>query len=329
MSLELLAARERAKRLLVIGALGTFYALGWLFFSWRSSRIAETECTVVRVPGHTYCTVRHVIDGKEHTLPWEACDRPTRWPSPNAVGTKLHCYYYRSFPADIFFEERRHRWFGPISLTLLVAALGVSALGLQRWMSAEKRVKRAPAPAAVYRAAAIVTDELRPPLSIPLVQSHWSRWLIGGPFLVLGIALAVLTTMLVWQLGGELDIGIALVTALGHGTTLAGAFSLFYRSGLVFDPEHGLASYWWGLKRPFFYSYASLAGLARVGAVVTGSGRATSYHLTLYFADGKTWKYSRATRDEAEAEVGRIEQYLWPDAARGDPGVGATRTDAA
>jgi hypothetical protein len=149
---------------------------------------------------------------------------------------------------------------------------------------------------------------------------------VAGPFLLLGTALVLLSTLLGWQLGGELGIASVLITALSHGVTLAGAFALFFRSGLVFDSERGLLFYWWGLRRPSFHRYASLAALARVGVVAIRGARSTSYYLVLHFADEKTWKYSRTSRDETEAEVRRIEQYLWPHRERGD---GGARSDAA
>lgn len=132
MPLEALRARERGRRLLLFGLIGMLYAGGWLFLSWRATRVGRAECEVVRV-NSDYCTVRHLVDGKEHTLAWDDCFEPTRWPKPvpgpAVVGARMSCYYYRSDPSSIFFEPRDERWLGPTPAVALLAAEETREIG--------------------------------------------------------------------------------------------------------------------------------------------------------------------------------------------------------
>src|SRR4051794_16847121 len=116
--------------MVVLGGVATIYAAGWLLIAWRATRVGEAECTVQLVPGYSWCTVAHrAPDGKEHTVPWQDCDKPTRWPK-QPIGTRLHCFYYSSDPDVIFFTPREERWATPERLWLLAIALGVLAMGI-------------------------------------------------------------------------------------------------------------------------------------------------------------------------------------------------------
>ncbi len=309
--LRRLEERERSKRFLAWGAILALYAASWLLFGYRASRIDETDCTVVRL-SNGYCTLGHVEGGHDYTLPWDDCDKPTRWPNPDRaparIGQILHCYYYRSWPDDIFFERREHHWLTPIPIAVLLLGTG---LGLE---GARRRRKSAPAstPAPVadaYREARVPEPDPRAALELPLASGHWSRWLLGGPFLVLGLALTALGTWLGWNTGGEFGAGALLTMAVSHGSTVAGAFAIFHRSGLGFDPSRGLIFRWWGLGGRWFFRYALLEKITAVDAEHHAGARSSSDYLVIQFGDGRPWKFLRA-RSLAEDGAARIRKYL-------------------
>lgn len=148
------------------------------------------------------------------------------------------------------------------------------------------------------------------PLSLPLSGAHWSRWILGGPFFAMGLALVPLTAILGWGSGGELGLFWLFLVALSHAVLAAGAFGLFYRSGLVLDPARGHCVRWWGLMRPWFRRYRALDALTHATAVREGSGRASYHALVIHFDDSTRWKEARSDREEASADAARVEAYL-------------------
>jgi hypothetical protein len=307
----LLRARERSKRFLVIGVVGLLYAAAWLFIAWRASRVAETDCTVSYVKEAAACTLQHTTGGAAHTLPYEDCGLPTRWPY-QPIGSTLRCHYYLNAPSDIFLEPRDHRWLTPMPVLVLGLALACLAYGAVVRPGAKGRP--VPGAGAPYRIASRATDDV-PRLFVPLSQSHWSRWIVGGPLFVMGLVLSALVGLLLWTSGGALEPFELFLVALSHAVTLWGALTLFYRSGLVLERE--LCVYWWGLGAPWFQSFRSLEALNRTESKREGAGRATSYWLVLHFGDGAPWKFRRASHGEAEAEAQRIAGYL--DSVRRKP----------
>jgi hypothetical protein len=300
----LLRARERSKRFIVGGLIIALYASCWLFLGWRASRTVETECTVVYVEEAAACTLQHIADGEAHTLPYENCRYPRRWPS-EPIGSVLDCYYYQNAPSDIFLEPREHRWFTfapafALGLGLTLAGFGI--LRRPRGRATPVAPERSP-----YRAASRGGLDV-PPLRVPLSEAHWSRWFGGGPLFVIGLALVGLVGVLQWTAGGERGPFDLFLVAFSHVVTLWGAFALFHRSGLVIGKERCV--YWWGLGGPWFESSRSLDALVRAEGKRDGSGRTTSHWLILHFADAAPWRFRRAASDEAQAEALRITQYL-------------------
>jgi hypothetical protein len=310
--LSRLRAHERAKRLVVLGLVVTVYAAGWLLVAWRASRVGETTCTVERVPDIAYCKlVHHAEDGEEHLLPWDSCERPTRWP-PTPVGGAMHCYYFRSFPDSIFFEPRRFVWLTPGRVAFLAAGLVLLALGLLVGMLG----RRAPpegasrAPDDPYRVPEPPPPSVAPPSPPPLAIARRSNtgcaaWIIGTPFAVVGALLVVLYSVLMWEVGGDVDLSAVVVAAVCHAVAFLSVLGLGYRSGLVLDASRGLFLSWWGLGRAWFRHYEPLVALS--GALVHEGTTGRGYHyreLELVFESGR-WRrrYSVADPDAAAANI--------------------------
>jgi hypothetical protein len=291
-----LCTRERSKRLAAWGAIALFYGAGWLLFAWHASRVVETECTVAAVAGGALCTLRHERD----EAPWSDCDK-----APAPAGATIRCFYYASWPSYVFLEPREHRWLTPAPA--LVAALGVGLLAV----AALRRAPRARpvAAQAPYRAPPARSRPAIAPLVVALSQPATSRWIVGGPFFVLGVALAVLTAVLGWGSGGSIG-GFELALLLvAHGVLAAGVLGLFFRSRVVLDPARGTCSYAWGLVRPCFFEHVALDALAGAEAARQGAGRTTTHVLALRFADGSRWSYEMDPA-RAAAESERIEAFL-------------------
>jgi hypothetical protein len=309
--LALLRARERSKRFIVAGVVGSLYAAGWLLFAWRASRVAETDCTVVFVKEAAACTLQHTAGEEKHSLPYEDCGLPTRWPY-KPIGSTLRCYYYLSSPDDIFLEPREHRWLTPVPVVALGLALACLGYGVVKRPRAKAL---SPAPVhGPYRVASRATADVQP-LVVPLSERHWSRWILGGPLFALGLVLVALVGVLEWTSGGALEPSQPILVAFSHTVALWGAFTLFYRSGLVLD--RGRCVYWWGLGRPWFESLRSLDALTRAEGKREGTGRTTSYWLVLHFQDGAPWRFRRVSLHEAEVEAQRVAGYL--DSIRQQP----------
>src|SRR5262245_52490416 len=117
--LERLREAERAKRLIIVGAVAILYALGWLLFDHHSIQIGVAEGRVSRIYQNVHYTVDHVVRGVEYSAyPGRIPDSMGRPP----VGSTIRIFYYRNDPARAFFEERRHAWPQPIPAA--VAVLG-------------------------------------------------------------------------------------------------------------------------------------------------------------------------------------------------------------
>ena len=322
---ELLAravAVERAKRILVIGLLGSLVFGGWLFFAWRASRLAATECTVQKafdtpLVGGVLCTVSHRTEGgEEHTLPWEACNMPTRWPKV-APGTKLPCWYYQSSPGEMVFEPRSVVWQAPVRLSGLAFSGIVFLVGLGSLARARGTTSRAP-PASHDGAGPYRTPEQPPSpppappaalLSIPLRHSPgWLGWLLALPFVVLGAVLLALTLLLSWRATGEVSVAGVWFVLFAVSVPSAGLAGVGFRSGVVLDRESGLATTWWGLWRPWFSTHRALASLLQADVLVERHRRGTTKKLELAFRSGE-----RATfrcDDEVERLAAQVNAYL-------------------
>jgi hypothetical protein len=293
--LERLREAERAKRLLLLGAVGVGYGAAWLIFAFHTTRIAESEGTVLRIYEEVHYTVTHVVDGVEHMAnPGRIPDSLGRPP----VGSRLRFYYYRSDPGLTFFEPRQHPWPGPIPAAVLI--LGLAALG----ESLRRRIRSRdadPAPSTPTRA----------PLEIRFAQRNWARNLFGGMFLVLGSVVVALSTWLGWTSGGDLGPGALVMVVGSHGLALAGLCGVYYSSGLVFDDARGLIYRWRGLPRPWFRRYWPLADLAGVETEMTQLRRARQYDLVLRFQDGTVWKHTIGySLDQPSGTEERIKAYL-------------------
>jgi hypothetical protein len=307
-----LRARERAKRLVVLGLVVTAYAAGWLLVSWRASRIGETTCTVEPVPGIAYCKlVHHAEDGIEHSLPWDVCDRPTWW-APLDVGGTRHCYYFRSFPDAIFFEPRRYVWQTPGRVGFLASGLTLVAAGVLLAICARRSRPREATP--------VVDDPYRkpdPPFPLdgppprPLViprsgRTGCVRWVVATPFALFGMVLAALDTVLMWEATGDVELFEVAFSAFCHGVAFVGLLGLAYRSGLVVDAGRGLVFSWWGVGRPWFFRYDALPAL-RGADVHVVAGRGTYRELQLQFENGRRWRFMV---DDPEAAAARVVAYL-------------------
>lgn len=312
--LDRLRARERARRFLAVGICVAIAAAAWLLLTWRASRFEATECQIVQTPDG-YCSATHRLDGETHELPREDCSAAVRWRRADGsvppVGARIHCYYYLSFPSDIVFEPPVHRGASPFAAGVLLAGAGLGAFGLVGLLRTRRPVARKDASAYGYRAPAPRIVESRPPLAIPLAKAHWSRWVLGAPFFLLGLALVGLSLYLTWQLTGDLDAGALLLLSFSTAVLTAGLFGLFFRSGIVLDADQNLAIQWWGLVHPWFRTVRALDALRRVEAETRGAGRATAHFLTLHFDGDKPRRY-RMLPDEAARIVALIGDYRSP-----------------
>jgi hypothetical protein len=320
-NVDALRGRERAKRLLVLGAIATLYAAGWLLVAWHASRIGQAECTLVEVPNTSYCTVEHRQGGERYTLPWGSCDRSTRWPRV-PIGSKLPCFYYRSSPDDIFFEPRRIVWLTSGRLIFLAGSVGLLCSGIVWWLR-RGRVA-APRPAhphdAPYRTAppsgSDADHATHEPLAIPMAQAYWLRWVVAGPFLALGGLLEVLLDVLAWWASGEVGVDVVILHAVATTVVTVGALGVFYRSGLVVDGERGVVYSWWGLfGRSWFRTYDALAALTRASVhASTGPRGGTFYYLDLELDEGIRRSYDMSAA-EAERAAGLVNAYLAAESA--------------
>lgn len=307
---------ERSHRLLVGAIVVCAYAAMYAFLIWHGSRVAETECSVLRVAGGAYCTVGHELDGELYTLPYDDCHRPTRWPNsegePANVGSKLDCFYYRSWPDRIFFERVDDRPIRLLPSLVLVAAIGFVGYALRRRSLARSALSASAthADANPYRQRVEPEPDTRRVLHIPLAVGGRSTWIVGGPFLVTGLVAIVLSLRLAWQGGGSAMVTLIFTVMLGlHVPMLVGAFGVLYRSGLRFDAENGVVEFWWGLIRPWFRKYRSFDALKDAEHTVERRSRQIDHYLTLHFAGEKPAKYSRL-REQAEREAAQIRDYL-------------------
>jgi hypothetical protein len=300
--------RERAARLLALGALLICYGAVWLLLAFRASRVGETECTVVQLP-NGYCTVHHVEHGTDYMLPWSDCSNP-RWSSfgPARIGEKLHCYYYSSSPDDIFFEKRETRTLFPIPIAVLGLGLVLRIIGeLERRKAAKPIVE---APRDPYRDAEAPEPDPRPPLEVPMDVGGLVGGIIGWIFLVLGGIVTLLSFYLAWIVGGEPQLAALFFFALGNLPVIAGAYLAFHRSGLVFDPSQGTVLRWWGLRGRWFDSTRALADLEEVAVKHSSWAGGGMDYIVLTFGDGRRWSYL-APLGKAHTEVGRINDYLY------------------
>jgi len=249
------------KRLAVVGGVATIYVAGWLGVAWRASRVGEAECVVERVPYRDgYCSVSHSADGSRHELTWDHCDRPTRWSASLHPGDTAHCYYYRSFLGDIFFEPSTIVWITPARIALLSVAFGLLAFGLAGWL-APRGPRRASGVATAgpdpdpYRVPDPPPPSLppspptpRPPLALPVWRGSGGvlGWTIWTLFLVLGLVIVGVNGLSVWQASGEVTFGDLCIVASFHALPSLAALGILYRCGLVFDGERGVFFRWCG-----------------------------------------------------------------------------------
>jgi hypothetical protein len=296
--LERLREGERAKRLLLLGAVGIFYGGGWLLFAFHASRIGEAESTVLRVTEGPYYTVTHLVDGVEYMAsPGRIPDSLGRPP----VGSRLHCYYYQNDPRNAFFDRRHHPWPQPIPLAVLAIGIAACAEGLRQHLRSRERPPEEEASG----------DSPAAPLEIPLAKMTKWGFMLGGPFLVPTTAIAVLSTWLAWGTRGDMITGF-LVFVLGtHGAMLACAVFVFYSSGLVFDSARGLLHHGWGLTRPWLRTYRPLAALLQVETELVPGRGAREHKLVLRFQDDSVWKHHLGYRLEQPFKTQEsIKQYL-------------------
>ncbi len=309
------AAFERAKRVIVCGAIATLFIGGWLLFAWHAGRLVPTGCVVQSVAGGSYCTVAHVTaDGEEHTMPWERCDAPTRWPRSD-VGTKLPCWFYPSFPSDIVFAPRTIAWMTPVRGAALAVSLMILAAGIVMAV-------RARAPAAAprdgptermpYRAAdrPAPSDPEITPLEVPIRHATgWLGWIISLPVAVIGIVLLGLALYLSWQTTGEVGVVGLVLIAFATVVPIFGFTGLGYRSGLVADRGRNRLTLWWGLWRPWFFDYQLLSSLVYVGVHIVRTPRGLPIRqLELRFDSGKR-RFINCD-DEVDAIVDGLKSYL-------------------
>jgi hypothetical protein len=333
---SVLRSRERFKRLTVVGALATIYAAGWLGAAWRASRIGEAECTVERVPWdksnaatfagkqfigenrNNYCTVSHTTAGSRHTLMWDHCDSPTRWPAALHPGDRAHCYYYRNFPDAIFFDPRKIVWITPARIVLLSVVLSLFAFGLAGWIAPRGARNSGAATAApeldAYRVPSPPSHPTpRPPLVVPIWQGGWGSFaFVGWLSLVLGILSVVATALGMWGATGEVTFGDLCIVAFVHTIPIVAGLGFLYRSGLVFDDERGVLFRWWGAPGRWFRTYWPLATLSGAETHERTAGSRLEHGVALIFADGKTQTYwpRSNTRDEVALVVDAINRYV-------------------
>lgn len=288
--LDRLRDAERAKRLLVLGAVGILYGTGWLVFDYHGTRIGEATGTVSRIYQNVHYTVDHVVDGVVYSAhPGRIPDSLPRPP----VGSPLRIYYYRNDPNHAFFEPRRHMWPQPIPTAVGILGLVAVGEGLRRALRSRGR------PA-----------ESNDVLELPLSTLHWARSIVGGIFLLLTAVVAVLTTWLGWDSGGPMGIAALVLVVAGHGGMMISVFVAGYVSGLVFDPGRGLIYHRWGLRRPCLYRYRALADLARVETRMTQMRRGRSYSLVLHFQDGSEWDQPLRYHENPHEPEERLRRYL-------------------
>lgn len=340
-NLRVLRARERAKRLFVLGAVVLFYSGSWLFFAWHASRTAETECTITR---DAYgCSVTHAaVDYEVGLLPNDRdCNHPKYIPSPGGaplvVGAKLRCFYYLAAPDRVRFEPVHHVWLTPGRAAFFGAGLAIVAFGVVVLVMGRRPTEPAAAPAAPvnpvgpYREPGTVPPPSRPepapaatlppPLAIRLSRSSGCAWILVGPIFVLSSIAGLMAGYVVaWDHGGDFEAGQLIFTCLVHPFWIGSAFVLFYRSEVVLDAERGLVWHAWGVFRPWLRAYWPLATLERAVVHTSSAGRGRSIYLRLVFEGGATRDYGAGHEVAADAAA-RIEAYL--QSLRAAPGADA------
>jgi hypothetical protein len=175
-------------------------------------------------------------------------------------------------------------------LGLALAALSVAA-GVALGIASGRRPRQAVVAAGEPRVAPLV-----------LLREHGSgcgRWIIAGPFAILGAITSLLDMYLVvlmWSDPVPVPFAGTALALFVHGVTLLGMRGLFYRAGLVLDAQRGVLFTWWGIGWPWFRRYELLAALSGVGL-----GREE---------EGRGWVYVL----ELQLDGGRRRRLKWPDA---------------
>jgi hypothetical protein len=272
---------------------------------------------VQRIPGGPYCTIAHFTpDGREHTVPWERCEAPTRW-TPAPVGSQLHCFYFVSAPSDIFFAPRTVAWATPARLALLALGVVLGIIGVAVGVRARLRPV-APASgsrdvtAGPYRAGDPPPPEEPRAAVAPLRVALWSssgvlRKTLGTAAGVVGLTIVALSASLAGEASGDVSFAYVGLPALGLSVTFAALLAIGFRSGLVLDRERGDLHSWWGLWRPWFRRHHALSCLRAVDVRVTIARRMRTKELELRFEDGAARTFAC---DDVDGAVAKIREYL-------------------
>lgn len=294
-----LAARGR--KLIAAGAVVLAYSVSWQVLCYRAARIEHATCKVIKRPyDASHCAVAHEAHGEIEQLPFRPCNKLDL--PPGATMTEpFGCFYYVSFPGQIFFEPREHRPFSPGAAAAAGGALLLLGAGWRLHSSAKARPRRR-------------QQTERPTgarLEVPISTGHWLRWLFAGPFLMLGLLLAAVTALLLVETGGELGSGSFALLMFSHVVPLGGALGVGHRSALVLDEGEGTLEHWWGLWGRHFARRWALADVRRVEMVTERGARSASHYLVVWMSDdGPALKLGVGTADETAAAVGQVERFL-------------------
>jgi hypothetical protein len=262
---------------------------------------------VLQVSERAQYTITHRVDGVDYT------PSPKGIPAslgPLPVGSRLHCYYYRSDPDNVFFAPRKHPWPAPIPLALLAVGVAVCSEGFRRRIRSRRRP---PVDAAMDDppAAPLPPAPPRGPLEIPLQEMFWLRSILGGIVLIPLSLCAAALTWLSWGTGGDaITSGLALIL-MCNAPMLPSAFVVFYSSGLVFDSARGLFYHWRGMPRPWLHTYRPLAAIAKVEIDVYQARQGKVYSLVLRFQDDSVLEYTLGYSPEEPYKIlESVKQYL-------------------
>lgn len=311
------------------GLLVAVYAAAWLLLSSRGARVVATECTIIGRPADE-CALEHRGEGEAYQTPWQNCRRgpwaeraraieapPTelRPRRPWPAGLHLPCFYYVNDPAAIFLEPRAHPWATPLPLALLgLGSLAAIFASVAARLPRPSRPGVAPPDAGPYRRMVRPPREPPPPLeplSIVLLETHWSSLIFGGPLLFLGAILFLLALSLGLTSGGSLYPFFVFAMSVAHGSVFLGAVIALSRGGLELTPEGSLFVRWRSVG-PFFlrraYDLADVVGITQSSERVA---RTQAYFLRVERRAGLPllrWRVTSA--DEAQRYVEAIEAFL-------------------
>jgi hypothetical protein len=253
--------RELTRVLCAVGLVVAAYASVYLLLLYRSTRVVETQCTLI-TDGKGRCALQHLVGGREVSTGMWRCGEAPWSDRARDVGMKLPCFYYaHEDPPGYNPRAARpvHRWPEPWPLGLAIGGVVLAAAPLlrRRRSSSETPIEEHP-----YR----TVDEPTPRDASPLhltATAHWGRWIVCGPFLVLGAALIVLSLVSQWESGNGMHPIHVMGAIMGHASFLVGLLGGMLRSGIDVIPSEGVLVRWRALgplRVRRFYDLGTIEG---------------------------------------------------------------------